>query len=159
MNLASLFVPPFPDDPERLFGEAFAVTATHSSYPIGRLALPGNYFDVWTFEVKPPDSWDITVVHEALAHARFATRPYALVVLPPSLHEDPHQDLRFVECVKAARKHGVGFMTVDKPSDFETWVTWVEAERHEPDPQLTHDFLTQQLSDRALDSAFELLTH
>ncbi|MBO6936773.1 MAG: hypothetical protein JJ863_17520 [Deltaproteobacteria bacterium] len=119
--------------------------------------LPGHYFDVWTFEVKPPDSWDITVVHEALAHARFATRPYALVVLPPSLHEDPHQDLRFVECVKAARKHGVGFMTVDKPSDFETWVTWVEPERHDPDPQLTHDFLTQQLSDRALDSSFDLL--
>jgi hypothetical protein len=35
--------------------------------------LPGKFLDVWTFEVKPMESLDITAVFEAASHASRAT--------------------------------------------------------------------------------------
>ena len=44
--------------------------------------VPGKHFEVVTFEIKPCDTIDVTVIYEALAHRRAAHRAYALVHVP-----------------------------------------------------------------------------
>jgi len=48
--------------------------------------LPGKFVDVWTFEVKPVESLDVTAVFEAASHASRATRSYALLQIPEQLN-------------------------------------------------------------------------
>jgi hypothetical protein len=50
------------------------------------------------------------------------------------------------EVMLVARQHGVGIITFEKPDDFETWETLVEAERSQPDPRRLNDFLALQFT-------------
>lgn len=106
--------------------------------------VPGRHFDVITFEVKPADALDVTVVYEALSHRRAATRAYALLHVPPGL------ELQLREVVDAicneAKRFGVGVIVAGEPGDYSTWEEMVEAVRHEPDPERLNEFLSQQVS-------------
>ena len=106
--------------------------------------VPGKHFDLITFEIKPYDTLDVTVIYEALAHRRAATRSYALVHIP----EDKQGEAQAVldEVSSEAKRYGVGLVVATNPSDYDTWEELVEAVRHEPDPERLNDFLAQQVS-------------
>jgi hypothetical protein len=106
--------------------------------------VPGKHFDLVTFEIKPQDSIDITVVYEALAHRRAATRAFALL----HVSEDKKDALEPVitEICSQAKQFGIGVIIARDPSDYDTWDEVVESVRNEPDPERLNDFLSQQVS-------------
>jgi hypothetical protein len=100
-------------------------------------------WDVYTFEVKPCDNWDITCVHEAHAHGRNATRPYSFL-LATDLKEPGLLAVR-----DEAVRLGVGLIVATDVRDYDTWRFLVEPERHPADPISVEEFLAQQLSSDA----------
>lgn len=106
--------------------------------------VPGKHFDLITFEIKPYDTLDVTVVYEALAHRRAATRSYALVHIPA--HKQAELRTVLDEVASEAKRFGVGLLVADNPADYDTWEELVESIRHEPDPERLNDFLAQQVS-------------
>ena len=114
--------------------------ATYKTYPY----VPGRHFDLITFEIKPTEGLDVTVVYEALAHRRAATRAYALMHIPEERKASLEQVLD--EIVREAKRLGVGVIVASSPNSYETWEELVEAVRHEPEPQRLNDFLAKQVS-------------
>jgi hypothetical protein len=114
--------------------------ASYTTFPY----VPGRHFDVITFEVKPHNMLDITVVYEALGHRRASTRAYALLHVP----EDQEESLQTIvdDICAEAKRHGVGIVVAGKPEDYDTWEEVVEAVRHEPDPERLNEFLAVQMS-------------
>lgn len=106
--------------------------------------LPGRFFDLITFEIKPANALDVTVIYEALAHRRASTRAYALVHVPSSQEDASKRVLE--EMASEAKRHGIGLISMGDPADYGTWEELVEAVRHEPDPERMNEFLTQQVS-------------
>jgi len=53
---------------------------------------------------------------------------------------------------EAARDHGIGLIVAEHPSDYATWTTLVDADRHEPDPRRLDDFIHIQLSEATRES-------
>jgi hypothetical protein len=111
--------------------------ATYNSY----LFVPGKHFDVTTFEVKKHDALDVTVVYEALAHHRAANYSYVLIHVPDELRDALDETLQ--ELSNEAGRHGIGFVVLSDPHNYETWEVWEEAERHDPDPADLSDFLAR----------------
>lgn len=114
--------------------------ATYKTYPY----VPGRHFDLITFEIKPTDGLDVTVVYEALAHRRAATRAYTLLHIPEGRQAGLEEILD--EIVLEAKRVGVGVIVAGAPDSYDTWEELVEAERHEPEPQRLNDFLAKQVS-------------
>ncbi len=114
--------------------------AAVSTYPY----IPGRHFDIVTFEVKTPESIDITAVYEALSHRRSATRSYVFLYVPKEHREELDADL--VEVYAEAKKHGIGVITAEKADDYATWEEVVEPIRGEPDPRRLNDFLAKQFT-------------
>jgi hypothetical protein len=114
--------------------------ASYKTYPY----VPGRHFDLITFEIKPTNGLDVTVVYEALAHRRAATRAYALLHIPtdrrPALEEIVDEI-----CLEAKRV-GIGVIVAEIPDNYETWEELVEASRFDPEPQRLNDFLANQVS-------------
>ncbi len=106
--------------------------------------VPGRHFDVITFEIKPADGIDVTVVYEALGHRRAATRAYALLHVPEGRREGV--DTLITEIVAEAKRFGIGVLVAADPGDYDSWEELTEAVRHEPDPERLNDFLAQQVS-------------
>ena len=50
--------------------------------------MPGKYFDLFSFEVKPNWSVNVTAVYEALAHRRAATHAYVWFHIPEEEAEE-----------------------------------------------------------------------
>ena len=119
--------------------------AVFSTYPY----VPGRHFDVVTFEVKAPEGIDITVVYEALAHRRSATRSYVLLHVP--LNFDAEPELGLDEVYAEAKKYGIGVITFGKVDEYETWEEVVEPVRVEPDPRRLNDFLAKQFTIKQLE--------
>ena len=102
--------------------------------------LPGKFLDVVTFEVKV--GMPVEGLYEALAHRRRANYSYLVCVCPRHLGTpDPSEEAIIV--AEAARQ-GLGVILVPQEDDFDLWQELVEPVRHEPDPQLLHDFLETQ---------------
>ncbi len=114
--------------------------ASYKTYPY----VPGRHFDLITFEIKPTDGLDVTVVYEALAHRRAATRAYALLHIP-SDRRPSFEEIVDEICLEAKRV-GVGVIVAESPNNYETWEELVEATRYEPEPQRLNDFLAKQVS-------------
>lgn len=106
------------------------------------LYLPSQFLDVITFEIKPTNTIDVSAVYEALAHRRSATRAYVIAHIPKKVKSDYKEIMEAV--YDEAKKFGVGVIVVDDPTDFYTWVTWLEADRVEPDPIRLNEFIAQQ---------------
>lgn len=106
--------------------------------------LPGRHFDLITFEIKPVETLDVTVVYEALGHRRAATKAYALIHIP----EDNRAEFEALldEICLEAKRFGIGVIVAANPNDYDTWEELVDAVRHDPDPQRLNDFLAQQVS-------------
>ena len=112
--------------------------ASYKTYPY----VPGRHFDLITFEIKPHDSLDVTVVYETLSRA--ATRSYAVLHVPAA-SQAALQEVVDEICLEAKRV-GIGVLVAGVPHDHQTWEELVEATRIEPDPQRMNDFLAKQFS-------------
>lgn len=114
--------------------------ASYKTFPY----VPGRHFDLFTFEIKPVETIDITVVYEALGHRRAATKAYALMHIPETRRTELEATLEEI-CLEAKR-FGIGIIVAATPNNYDTWEELVEAVRHEPDPERMNDFLAQQVS-------------
>lgn len=109
--------------------------------------LPGKYFDLITFEIKPSWALDVTGVYEALAHRRAATQAF-LWLHCPELEQKAEVLCRIVE---EAERHGIGVIVATDPADYDTWDQRCDPTRVEPDPELLNEFVALQVSDGAKD--------
>ncbi len=105
--------------------------------------VPGKFFDLITFELKPFDGIDVTAVFEALSHRRAATQAYVWLHIPPGLEP---QDGLLERIKEEASRHGVGLIVGSDPSEYSTWDVQLRATRCEPDPEYLNQFIAQQLS-------------
>ena len=109
--------------------------------------LPGKYFDLITFEIKPRWALSVTAVYEALAHRRSATQSYVWLHCP-----DPDGNVEALARLKEeADRHGIGLIVATEPGNYETWLTKCDPIRVEPDPELLNDFIAIQMSGGAKD--------
>lgn len=109
--------------------------------------LPGKFFDLISFEIKPSWSINVTAVYEALAHRRSATQSYVWFHCPADQQENQKENLDRI--TEEAKRHGVGMIVATTPVDYATWDVRVEAMRIEPDPEFLNEFIGLQLSDGA----------
>lgn len=109
--------------------------------------LPGKYFDLITFEIKPSWAINVTAVYEALAHRRAATQSYVL------LHcIKPEENTELLERIREeAERHGIGMIVASDVKDYETWNTMSEPKRVDPDPELLNEFVALQLTSGSRD--------
>ncbi len=113
--------------------------------------VPGKFFDLITFELKPFDGIDVTAVFEALSHRRAATQAYVWLHVPAgeASSDDLSSLLKRIE--EEASRHGVGMIVGADPSDYSSWDLRLRASRFEPDPESLNEFIAQQLSGLARD--------
>jgi hypothetical protein len=101
--------------------------------------LPGKYFDLWTFEVKPIEALDVTAVFEAASHGSRATRSYALLQISES--NGGYEEEIIERCAREAARLRVGLITFSSESEFKTWETKVDAPRLETAPEALNEFI------------------
>ncbi|MFC4790448.1 hypothetical protein ACFO6X_15840, partial [Giesbergeria sinuosa] len=109
--------------------------------------LPGKFFDLITFEIKPSWALNVTAVYEALAHRRAATQSYVW------LHSaDIDADAEAIDRItEEAERHGIGLIVATDPNDYNSWDIRVDPSRVEPDPEVLNEFIALQISDGAKD--------
>lgn len=109
--------------------------------------LPGKFFDLITFEIKPSWALNVTAVFEALAHRRAATQSYVWLH-SCNLEVDSEALSRITE---EAKRHGIGLIVATVPEDYNSWDIRVDPSRVEPDPEVLNEFIALQISDGAKD--------
>ena len=100
--------------------------------------------ELHTFEVKTGDALDVTAVYEALAHRRGAHFSYVLACIPD--RDSTMRESMFERLCGDAADHGVGFVVVADPVNYETWDFEVEPARHDPEPGYLDNFIHTQTS-------------
>lgn len=113
--------------------------------------VPGKFFDLITFEVKPLDGIDVTAVFEALSHRRAATQAYVWLHVPAGAEASEELIFLLKRIEEEASRHGVGMIVGANPSDYSYWDLRLRASRFEPDPESLNEFIAQQLSGLARD--------
>lgn len=110
--------------------------------------VPGKFFDLITFELKSLSGINVTGVFEALSHRRAATQAYVWLHVP----SDATRDDDLLERIgDEAKRHGVGLIVGENPTNYESWDIRLRATRFEPDPEFLNEFIAQQLSALARD--------
>lgn len=109
--------------------------------------LPGKYFDLITFEVKPSWALSVTGVYEALAHRRAGTQAY--LWLHCADLKSNSEVLALIQ--EEAERHGIGLIVAPDPSNFDTWDQRCDPERVEPDPDMLNEFIALQMTEGAKD--------
>lgn len=112
--------------------------------------VPGRHFDLVTFEVKNWTGLTVTAVYEALAHRRAATRSYVIGFVPAEFERDKVDD-KIGDILEECTRHGIGFISVGDPLDYDTWETREEAVHVSPDPARMNAFIRSQLSEGTRD--------
>ncbi|MBZ5625897.1 MAG: hypothetical protein LAQ69_45490 [Acidobacteriia bacterium] len=113
--------------------------------------VPGKFFDLITFELKPFDGIDVTAVFEALSHRRAATQAYVWLHVPAGEESNSELVALLKRIEEEASQHGVGMIVGADPSDYSSWDLRLRAVRVEPDPESLNEFIAQQLSGLARD--------
>ena len=109
--------------------------------------VPGMRLDLISFEVKASSNINLVAVYEAVAHLRYANKAYVLLHVPKaSAHDDRLQE-RIKGIEEEAVRHGVGLIVAEDVSDYSTWTTRAEAERHDTDPFKLNDFIQLQFTE------------
>ena len=83
--------------------------------------VPGKFFDLITFEVKPFDGIDVTAVFEALSHRRAATQAYVWLHVPATEASNADLSALLKRIEEEASRHGVGMIVGADPSDYSCW--------------------------------------
>jgi hypothetical protein len=113
--------------------------------------VPGKFFDLITFEVKPFDGIDVTAVFEALSHRRAATQAYVWLHVPAGEETNVELIALLKRIEEESSRHGVGMIVGADPADYSSWDLRLRAARYEPDPESLNEFIAQQLSVSARD--------
>jgi hypothetical protein len=113
--------------------------------------VPGKFFDLITFELKPFDGIDVTAVFEALSHRRAATQAYVWLHVPSAEASNADLIALLKRIEEEASRHGVGMIVGADPSDYSSWDLRLRAAQFEPDPESLNEFIAQQLSGLARD--------
>lgn len=108
--------------------------------------VPGKFFDLITFELKPLEGIDVTAVFEALSHRRAATQAYVWLHVPAGEASNADLTALLKRIEEEASRHGVGMIVGADPSDYSSWDLRLRAARFEPDPESLNEFIAQQLS-------------
>jgi len=105
--------------------------------------LPGRFFDIITFEIKPPDDISVEGVFEALSHQQFATKSYVIYnVTDEALANDFANDEKAgARIMETARRHGVGVIVAQKIDDYDCWEELNTPKRVSPDPEQANRFI------------------
>lgn len=117
--------------------------------------VPNKFLDVWTFEVKKRNGLDVTAIFEALAHGSRATRSYAVLQVPAQAEKSKAIQDILARCEREAARLGIGLITFEQPSKFETWETLVEAPRLDTAPEYLEEYI-QTLSQKSKDQISQL---
>lgn len=104
--------------------------------------LPGAHLTVRSFEIKRASQCDISSVHQALAHARFADYVY----LAAPLDESVCSDSKRKEIEKQCLINGVGLFWIRDKEDLGSYYQPVRPVRKSPNPLAVDEFLAQKLS-------------
>ena len=83
--------------------------------------VPGKFFDIITFELKPFDSMDVTAVFEALSHRRAATQAYVWLHVPAGEASNADLIALLKRIEEEASRHGAEVIVGADPSDYDTW--------------------------------------
>jgi hypothetical protein len=107
--------------------------------------VPGRPIEIRTFEIKTYDGLDVTAVYEALAHRRAAHYAYVFAHMPDSqrIALEPVLD----RLIGDAQEHGIGFVVMGNPADYDTWDIEVDARRSNPNPADLDEFIRTQTND------------
>ena len=102
--------------------------------------LPGNYVDIFTFEVK---KWiPLMGVYEAFSHQRVANYTYVVYWFPEIWgRPDP---AAMAEIASEAQRCGVGVILAHQEDDYGRWRELVRPTRVETEPQVLEGFLKAQ---------------
>jgi hypothetical protein len=101
--------------------------------------------DVRTIEVKRFEALDVLAVYEALSHKNQAHYAYLLIVnFPKDLNE--YQQELYDRVYALANQHGIGIITAEDTSDWDTWGFELDAMRSNADHQSIHNLVMDQLS-------------
>lgn len=100
--------------------------------------------DVRTFEIKRFEALDVLAVYEALSHKSRAHYSYVLVTeFPEKLDEVEKED--FENVLAVAARHGIGVITANDSSDWNTWEFELDARRSDADSQAINQTLLDQV--------------
>lgn len=105
--------------------------------------LPNSTLTVRSFELKRASQCDITSVHQALAHSRFADFVY--LVAPLDDARCPPAKRREIE--KQCLMNGVGLFWIRDQEDVESYYQPVRPIRKSPNPLSVDEFLENKLDE------------
>lgn len=100
--------------------------------------IPGKTIELVTFEVKPANNFGIEGVFETAAHSRAAHRSYLMIHTPDG---KPDREDKFDRLVSECERFHLGLIIFDKPKEWETFDTVLEADRHNPNPADVNAFI------------------
>lgn len=107
--------------------------------------VPGRPVELTTFEVKTHDGLDVTAVYEALAHRRAAHYSYVLAHVPSPERQNLESVLN--RLTGDAQMHGIGFVILSDPRNYETWDFEADPLRSLPNPAELDNFIRTQTGD------------
>ena len=99
--------------------------------------IPGKTIELVTFEVKPADDFRIEGVFETAAHSKAAHRSYLMIYTPNGKPDTP----KFKRLESECKRFRLGLILFDKPDDWKTYETVLEAERRNPNPADVNAFI------------------
>jgi hypothetical protein len=102
--------------------------------------IPGKSVEVITFEIKPADAYGVEGVYEAASHSAFANKSYLALHMAEN-QSDTEDFLERLE--KEAVRFGVGLVTFEDPTKWDTFEVIVEAQHKIPSPRDTNEFLSR----------------
>jgi hypothetical protein len=104
---------------------------------------PGIWFDLYCFELKLANDFNIPAVMQALANAAFAHFTYLAVYLPEGSTTPRH-----ISAIRTrAIQHGVGIVGISDPMKDEGYQILLPARRHMPRPGDTELFIENRFED------------
>lgn len=104
--------------------------------------IPGKSVELITFELKPLYAFGVEGVFETASHSAFAHRSYLMLHVPKDY--DDEDVLGRLD--KESERFGVGFLTFEEPTDWDTFNIRVEAKLTTPDPSELCSFINVQLT-------------
>lgn len=103
--------------------------------------VPGTHIDVFTFEVKPHEQFNVIGLYEALGHSRRGNFAYVLYHVPAAVSSEERHARQLDEIVREATRLKVGVATFEDPAEAETWTVHAVPGRHDPEARLLNDFI------------------
>ena len=118
--------------------------------------LPGRYFDIVTFEIKPEGKFDVEGVFEALSHKAFASKSYVIYKVTDKELDNGLLTSDVVSRVlEIATHYGVGVIVASDVGDWDTWDERVSASRGDPSPEQANRFIATCFSKEVHDNVIK----